>query len=288
MRSLHLSVVIPTHNRPRLLQHAVSSVQAQTERPYELVIIDDGSEPPIDPTAFVDSPIPIRVIRNNKALGAAAARNVGVENAQGDFIAFLDDDDTWLPEKLATVKSCLATHRDVDVVIHQTGYQASAQVGGRTCVALDNPLERMLHQQPPSLDSVVVQRVLHLRSPLDQSFVGAEDLDYLIRLAKVGARMVEIDLVLAILGHSETTAIGIDHRIQGRLELLARHPEIRTDATARAFFYLRLGHQYRRNGERSKALRSFGQSLSAQISASAAKGMLLSILPKNLQERLIR
>ena len=283
-----ISVVIPTHNRPRSLQNAVASVRAQTNPPREIVVVDDGSRPPVDSKLFDGSTIPIRVVRNVEARGPAAARNVGVNHASGDLVAFLDDDDTWVPRKLEFVAACFARHPDTDVATHRTGYQPSARVDNQPWVVLEDPLTRMLHKQPPHLDGVVVRRTVHLDSPLDESFAGAEDLDYLIRLAKAGARMVESTAVLAILGDAETSAIGIDKRIRGRLQLLARHPEILTDRRARAFFYLRLGHQYRRNGQRLDALGSFGRSLAARPNVSATKGILLSLLTEGMQKRLVR
>lgn len=257
MKPLLLSVVIPTHSRPRSLRNAVASVRAQTDPPHEIVVVDDGSHPPVDPKIFDGSMVPVRVVRNEEARGAAAARNVGVDHAVGDLVAFLDDDDTWVPWKLEVVRSCLTAHSDVEVVIHRTGRETPTRADNEHCVVLEDPLRRMLYVQPPHLDGVVVRRSLHLDSPLDESFAGAEDLDYLIRLAKSGARMVETSAVLAILGDTETSAIGIDSRIQGRLKLLTRHPEILSDRRAMAFFYIRLGHLQHRAGQRSLAFRSF-------------------------------
>lgn len=96
MRSV--SVVIPTYNRADLLKLTLESVLAQTIRPHEVLVIDDGST---DNTTAVCAafPAPVRHIRQKNS-GVAAARNRGMREATGDWIAFCDSDDLWLPEKL--------------------------------------------------------------------------------------------------------------------------------------------------------------------------------------------
>ena len=105
-KSKLISAVIPTHNRENILIDALNSVQQQTFRPIELIVVDDGS---VDNTKAIvqkwskkykeDSSFSVRyVFQANK--GANAARNKGIAVATGEFIAFLDSDDKWLPDKL--------------------------------------------------------------------------------------------------------------------------------------------------------------------------------------------
>ena len=93
-----ITVLIPTHNRAGLLQRALKSVLGQTLAPDEIIVIDDGST---DGTAdsMVASFPAVRCIRQENR-GVSAARNRGIEAASGDWIAFLDSDDEWLPRKL--------------------------------------------------------------------------------------------------------------------------------------------------------------------------------------------
>lgn len=100
-----VSVILPTYNRAAMLPAAVRSVLAQTHRPLQLAIIDDGST---DGTAPVivslegensDASVEFLSLSQPNA-GPAGARNLGLENVGGDFLAFLDDDDYWAPEKL--------------------------------------------------------------------------------------------------------------------------------------------------------------------------------------------
>ena len=94
-----VSCVVPVFNGARFLEDAVQSIEAQTWRPIEIIVVDDGST---DGTPDVIERIGDRVVALRQSnLGPPAARNAGVRAASGDFIAFLDADDLWLPEKLA-------------------------------------------------------------------------------------------------------------------------------------------------------------------------------------------
>src|SRR5262245_10224002 len=102
-RMVEVSVVIPTYNRARTLGRAVQSVLRQAGIDLELVVVDDGStEPPGDNLAEVmANDRRVRCIRHTENRGAQAARNSGIREARGGWIAFLDSDDYWLPGSLA-------------------------------------------------------------------------------------------------------------------------------------------------------------------------------------------
>lgn len=92
-----VTVLIPTRDRPRELERALSVCGGQRGVNLEVVIVDDGSRPPVlvSPSGY-----PLRVIRLERSVGVAAARNRGIAAARGDWIAFLDDDDIWSPDRL--------------------------------------------------------------------------------------------------------------------------------------------------------------------------------------------
>ncbi len=110
-----VSIIIPTYNRATLLSEAIQSVIDQTWNDFELIIVDDGST---DDTATVVTQIGDRRVRFlHSAHGErSVARNLGLAAATGDFIAFLDDDDLFLPHRLECQATYLRTHQDVDVV----------------------------------------------------------------------------------------------------------------------------------------------------------------------------
>jgi glycosyltransferase involved in cell wall biosynthesis len=95
-----VSVVIPTHNRLRLLRRALTTVFAQQGVGTEIIVVDDGSS---DGTceALAGLSGAVTVIRHAAPLGVSAARNAGIERAQCEWLAFLDDDDLWSPDKLS-------------------------------------------------------------------------------------------------------------------------------------------------------------------------------------------
>lgn len=95
------SVVIPTYNRPRMLIRAVSSVLAQTMEAFEIIIVDDCSTSSYREVVGAFRDPRVRTLRLPQHSGAAAARNAAVQNARGRYVAFLDDDDEFMPTFLA-------------------------------------------------------------------------------------------------------------------------------------------------------------------------------------------
>jgi glycosyltransferase involved in cell wall biosynthesis len=110
-----VSVIIPTHRRVNLLREAVDSVLRQTLKPDEIIIVEDDEI--MGYSNLMDESWPDQVaLYSMPGLGEGAARNCGVRNASGRYIAFLDDDDLWLPEKLETQLSVFEKYPHVDLV----------------------------------------------------------------------------------------------------------------------------------------------------------------------------
>ncbi|MHB8117595.1 MAG: glycosyltransferase family 2 protein [Methanothrix sp.] len=95
-----VSVIISTYNRAYLVGRAIRSVLDQTYQDFELIVVDDGSADNTDEVVKGFNDLRIRYIRHEQNKGSAAARNTGINAAQGEYIAFQDSDDEWLPEKL--------------------------------------------------------------------------------------------------------------------------------------------------------------------------------------------
>src|SRR5579875_971666 len=102
-----VSVIIPAHNRPVLLERALASVRRQTVAPAEILVVDDCST---DETPEVAERLGCRVLRHDHNRGAAAARNTGVAAASQEWLALLDSDDRWLPAHLETAWRARDSH----------------------------------------------------------------------------------------------------------------------------------------------------------------------------------
>jgi glycosyltransferase involved in cell wall biosynthesis len=120
---MKIAAVIPVRNRPVVLLKALRSVQAQSHPVSEIVIVDDASTDETGSVALsmaAEDPR-IRVIQQSERRGGSATRNVGWRAAEADWIAFLDSDDEWMPEKLERQVNCLSGH--TDAIACFTGYE---------------------------------------------------------------------------------------------------------------------------------------------------------------------
>lgn len=115
-----VSVIVPAYNREKTIERCIGSIAGQTLPPYEVIVVDDGSS---DRTAELAEKCGggprVRVIRQDRR-GAQAARNCGILNAEGNYIAFCDSDDEWLPDKLEAQVEAL--RRNEDAVVYGDYY----------------------------------------------------------------------------------------------------------------------------------------------------------------------
>lgn len=181
-----VSVVIPVYNLERYLAEAVESVLAQTHTDFEIILVDDGStDRSREIMAGFERKYGDRIVcRYQEHRGASAARNSGVETARGDWVAFLDGDDLWKPDKL---KIQLREARK------GPGYDflsTPAEIFGETRLLFDPVPDEpdikvalMLKGCFIVLSSVLVRRERMKEIPFDESLPGAQDLDLYFRLA---------------------------------------------------------------------------------------------------------
>ncbi|WP_072395366.1 glycosyltransferase family A protein [Hyphomicrobium sp. CS1GBMeth3] len=112
---IDFAVIIPTFNRADTIDEAISSVLRQTHPAKEIIVVDDGStDDTVRRLTEMDHPL-IKVLVNERNMGATASRNRGARAATAEWIAFLDSDDTWHPEKLAAESTLIASERS-DIV----------------------------------------------------------------------------------------------------------------------------------------------------------------------------
>lgn len=120
MKKPTVTVVIPTHNRSDGLDAAVKSVFNQTLLPKELIVVDDGSIPPVSEEVFYGCPsgLSTKLLRSESPKGANNARNRGIKEATGEWIAFLDDDDAFFIQKIEVVNNSIQNHPQADLFYH--------------------------------------------------------------------------------------------------------------------------------------------------------------------------
>jgi glycosyltransferase involved in cell wall biosynthesis len=129
-----ISVVLNFFNAAPFLREALDSVYAQTHPRWELLLVDDGSvddSTQIARQAAAHDPRRVRYLEHpgHENRGASAARNLGIANTSGDFIAFLDADDVWKPNRLARSAALLRAHPDADLVYGASEYWHSWTAG---------------------------------------------------------------------------------------------------------------------------------------------------------------
>jgi glycosyltransferase involved in cell wall biosynthesis len=176
-----VSVVMPTYNRASLLDRAIRSALNQTYNNLEIIVVDDASsdETPDVVKAFQDQRV--RYIRHETNRGGSAARNTGIRNATGEFIAFLDDDDEWEPEK--TVQQLEAMGRyDVVLCTSNESGRGTSKFDSKTTVNLDD-LRR--GDFTAGGTGVLMARSAVLKETLfDEILPKYQDWDLFIRLAQ--------------------------------------------------------------------------------------------------------
>lgn len=191
--SVFFSVVIPVFNRAGTLRAALASVTAQSERDFEVLVIDDGSLD--DPAAVVAAMADprIRCIRQENC-GAAAARNRGIDLARGQFIAFLDSDDRFLPHHLAAMRTLLDGTKDTAgyaPIIVERGRGLSFVKPPRALGRGEHIANYLLCDRGfvPTI-TLVVPRAWARRVRYGEHMPFAQDTDFAIRLYLAGCRFV--------------------------------------------------------------------------------------------------
>lgn len=187
-----VSVILPTYDRPEYLKQAVRSVCRQTYSSIELLVIDDLSPVPASETlddVDCESISDVRCIRHEQNRGANAARNTGIREADGEFIAFLDDDDRWLAEKTSRqVERFRRGPDDLGVVTVGSRIvdEDGTQIGVKRSPIEGNAITSLLYgDMVGSFSRVMVRAEAVSRAGLlDESFPSWQDREWYFRLAK--------------------------------------------------------------------------------------------------------
>lgn len=209
-----VSAIIPTYNRRELVARAIRSALAQTREVGEIIVIDDGSTDGTGETLAAEFGDRIISVRQANA-GVSAARNRGMAMARGRYIALLDSDDEWMPEKTARQVDWLDAHPDFGMVLCDVervdieGRQID-RFRRRDVIREDGWVLPMVLQDPAlaPVSAMFRKEVYSDIGGFDETLATAEDLDFHLRIAsrwKIG--VVEEALARAIRGHDGLSSL---------------------------------------------------------------------------------
>jgi glycosyltransferase involved in cell wall biosynthesis len=264
-----VSVVVPTRDRPQPLRRAVAAILGQTYKgPIECLVVFDQSEPDL-PWPELPTGRELRLLRNQRTPGLAGARNSGSLAATGELVAFCDDDDEWLPEKLARqVARLVATPGSA---VSTTGilvrYQdrTTTRLAPTILVTHRQLLRSRLTELHPSTVLVRRDQLLGRIGLVDEEIPGsyAEDYEWLLRASR-HAPVLAVPEPLAIIHWHQSSFFADRWRtiISALTYLVDKHRDLQSEPSGLARIYGQIAFAHAALGERGPARRWARRTLS--------------------------
>jgi GT2 family glycosyltransferase len=219
-----VSIIIPVFNGAQFLSDAVENVRSQAYPAIELIVVDDGSTDAIEET-INNLPLEVRLLRQSNR-GPAAARNLGIKNATGDLLAFLDVDDLWPENNLYMLVRHLLENTQLQLVRgHAQIMQLEAHNNEYRLIG--NPLESF----PDYIGAALYRKSLFQAVGLfDQTRFFGEDSDWFERVDQSGEAMQTLDLVtLHVRRHGGNMTENKPLATMRKLQLVKKHLEARRE-----------------------------------------------------------
>ena len=262
-----ISVIIPTHDRPQLLLRAVNSVLNQTYQDFDIIVIDDGIKKPADLELNRLLDKRITYIKNEKNIGAPASRNIGIKKSDAEFIALLDDDDEWLPQKLEKQLGIFDKFgKEVGLVycgveIIQKGGQVVERNNPFPNQALDS-FNLLLRRNFIFNVTIMARRQILLENLFDEKFPKNQEWDLVLRLAKVTKFVGMSERLVKVHTLADDEHLGgkgnIKNIIKGNEMIVEKfYTDYKKNKEALAFRYFQNGLLRRDNNEFSGAIKDF-------------------------------
>jgi hypothetical protein len=212
-----VTVIIPVYNGSAFIADAIGAVVRQEYHPIEIIVVDDGSTDDLE-GALRNVPVDVRLFRQENG-GAAAARNRGIRDASGDYIAFLDVDDLWPVRNLSVMVDHLRAHPDMDIVrgrAQVTQYTAPDEPGE----FLGNPGESFPHYIGAGLYR---RRAFERVGLFDFTLRFSEDTDWYARAAEEGIGILHVpEITLFVRRHDGNMTRGKNLVELNQLRLLKK------------------------------------------------------------------
>jgi len=229
MSAPRFSVVIPTYNRLAYLREALDSVARQSRQPFEVIVVDDGSDEDIA-AGVADHQTHPQVFRQSQQ-GPAAARNVGAAAATGDWIAFLDSDDRWLPNKLETYAKRISADPNINILYGpmKPVDAIGKPVQGRTKPCHDGKItDPLFHSSFVHVPTVVMRRALfESAGGFNPQLPVCEDYDLWLRLSLTERfALIEEPLALRRLHGNRLSKQQMSRNLRVKADVLQRFFEL--------------------------------------------------------------
>lgn len=265
-----VSVILTTFRRAHALPGAIESVFAQAFRQWELIIVDDNGVGTVEHESTANAVAPfradprIRILNHAVNCGQAAARNTGIRAARGDYIAFLDDDDRWLPRKLEAQLACFASASPDTGVVYVglecrgPGASESRIVAPRQRGDLLSALLRRNCVGPPSA-ILCARRYLYEVGLFDENLRAREDIDLYIRLAQCCKFDYVAEPLVTVFHHrgERVTTERSGHSQAYEIMYRKHHNLLRRSRKTHVEFLKRQANSLLRDGKRRAARRLF-------------------------------
>jgi glycosyltransferase involved in cell wall biosynthesis len=286
-----VTVVIPTRDRSVLLRRTLQSVQRQVDVELEVVVVDDGSrDDTADVVARLGDPR-VRLTRHERPQGVSAARNRGIALATGEWVALLDDDDLWAPDKLAA-QLCAARHLG-----RQWACSGSVDVTDALEVVSGGPPpspEAIVRQLPlrnvvpaGASNVVVRRRALEKTGVFDTLLKHIADWDLWIRLAATLGPPAVVDAPqVAYRLHAGNASTDAGAMAAELARVAERHQSLRRGAPIDlAYAYRWAAWHYLRTGRRGAAVRAYARAAAAGDVRSVARALVACLDPDIARRR---
>jgi glycosyltransferase involved in cell wall biosynthesis len=259
-----VSVIIITYNRAHLLGAAMTSVLNQTFQDFELIVVDDASQ---DNTADVVRSFRddrIRYIRHDTNKRVAGARNTGLQNSMGEYIAFLDDDDEWLPEKLQRQVDLLDSCSPVVGGVY-TGFIQVDRSTGKTLMRIVPSKRGIIFEDMFIENCIGTASVVLLRKKcfakiglFDENISYGEDYDMWLRISREFQFEYIIDSLLKYYVHDNKLSTNYEAMIRGMETIYKKYEQFfALDKKRYSSRYLELGVACCRSGDAQKGRKAF-------------------------------
>ena len=246
-----VSIIIPVFNSAETIHRSLNSVLKQTYKNFEIIIIDDCSTDSTINIIQTYDDKRINILKHSENKGASYARNTGIKNSKGEYLAFLDSDDEWLPNKLAeqmqlfntnkhiAIVTCNCTFKDQNNKVAYHSYDNAPPVSGAQA------WKTLLQYSFIATPSVILNKAYTDNFYFNTALTVAEDQDMWIRSALSGeVAYIQDALVNVYIQPNSLMATNTDKEVSDLIPMIEKHVTNNTDKLTKKEIKNILGGRY--------------------------------------------